>query len=79
MSMAEIEAEMAEAEHKAWDALCRYKFWMFGYWAAIWIHLNRVSGGGRANPFGDLMRFARERHRSPAWSAGQGGVVAAPK
>jgi hypothetical protein len=78
-TMIEINDEMAQAERKAWDALCRYKFWMFGYWAAIWIHLNRVSGGGRPNPFGDLVRFARERHRSPARSAGQGGIVAGPK
>jgi|GEM_PF-4578995 len=27
-----LQAEMDEAEVKAWDALGRYKFQMFGYW-----------------------------------------------
>ena len=32
-----MEHEINDAERKAWDALARYKFWMFGYWAAIWV------------------------------------------
>ena len=31
-----LEAELQEAEEKAWKALAGYKFQMFGYWAAIW-------------------------------------------
>ena len=30
-----LAAELDEAESKATDALSRYKFQMFGYWAAI--------------------------------------------
>ena len=43
--------ELDEAERKAIQALGRYKFQMFGYWAAIWVHLNRIAGGKRPNPF----------------------------
>lgn len=49
-----------DAECKAWDSLARYKFQMFGYWAAIWVHLNRVGGFGRPNPWRDLVKRARE-------------------
>lgn len=58
---AKLEAELEEAEHKAWDSLARYKFQMFGYWAAIWVHLNRVGGFKRPNPFAQLVRDARGR------------------
>ena len=51
--------ELDEAEQKAWDNLSRYKFNMFGYWAAIWVHLNRISGENRANPFKELVKLAR--------------------
>jgi len=30
-----INAALHEAEVKAWEALSRYKFHMFGYWASI--------------------------------------------
>ncbi len=56
-----MELELIEAEEKAWSALARYKFMMFGYWAAIWIHLNRISGKRRQNPFANLVQMAR-RH-----------------
>lgn len=52
--------ELNEAEHKAIDALSRYKFNMFGYWAGIWVHLNRISGLNRPNPFKELVKKARE-------------------
>lgn len=48
-----------EAERKAWDSLARYKFQMFGYWAAIWVHLNRISGEKRPNPWAELVKVAR--------------------
>jgi hypothetical protein len=60
--MDELIAELEEAEKKAWTSLARYKFWMFGYWAAIWVHLNRISGENRSNPWGDLVRLAREKN-----------------
>jgi len=53
-------AELEEAEKKAWDALGHYKFQMFGYWAAIWVHLNRISGLRKSNPWAGLVQLARE-------------------
>ena len=50
--------DLKEAEHKAWDALGRYKFQMFGYWAAIWVHLNRVGGFKEPNPWSGLVKIA---------------------
>ena len=52
--------ELDEAEYKAIDALARYKFQMFGYWAGIWVHLNRISGQNRPNPFRGIVLAARE-------------------
>jgi len=58
-----VEIEIEEAENKAWTALAGYKFMMFGYWAAIWVHLNRISGQKRRpNPFRKLVYFARQRN-----------------
>ena len=56
-----LDAELDEAERKAWDSLGRYKFMMFGYWAGIWVHLNRVNGSRRHNPWKDLVKDARAR------------------
>lgn len=52
--------EMKDAEKKAIDALARYKFWMFGYWAAKWVTLNKISGLKQPNPFKELVYKARE-------------------
>lgn len=57
----ELLKELDEAERKAWDSLSRYKFQMYGYWAAIWVHLNRVGGFNRPNPWAGLVRQAREK------------------
>lgn len=54
-----LEHELAEAETKAWDSLARYKFQMFGYWAAIWVHVNRLGDFKRPNPFSALVKEAR--------------------
>lgn len=54
-----INDEIADAETKAIDSLARYKFTMFGYWAGIWVHLNRISGSKRPNPFRPLVEAAR--------------------
>ena len=54
--------ELDIAERKAWDSLARYKFQMFGYWAAIWVHLNRLSGAKRANPWRELVKTARQNN-----------------
>ena len=58
--MTTLSEEMDVAELKALDALARYKFQMFGYWAAIWVHLNRISGLKRPSPFKDLVKVARK-------------------
>lgn len=65
--IANIEIALKEAEEKAIDSLSRYKFQMFGYWAAIWVHLNRLSGLKRKNPFGLIVgqaRVEKARHGS---------------
>lgn len=59
-----LEDEIAQAEYKAIDALARSSYLQFGYWASIWIHLNRISGGGRPNPFAALVTKAREMRAS---------------
>jgi len=50
---------MAEAERKAIDSLARYKFMQFGYWAAIWVHLNRLAAKRLPNPFAAFVYAAR--------------------
>lgn len=55
--------ELQDAEDKAWDSLRRYKFQMFGYWAAIWVHLNRVQSRvlgtkPHPNPWQNLAKMA---------------------
>lgn len=61
---ATILAELKEAEDKAWDSLSRYKFQMFGYWAAIWVHLNRLGGFKRPNPWKQIVQDARKDRKS---------------
>lgn len=56
-----LEEELNEAERKAWEALARYKFQMFGYWSAIWVHLNRIGNFRRPNPWKLQVALARCR------------------
>ena len=60
-----LEAHLDEAEQKAWESLARYKFQMFGYWAAIWVHLNRIGNFKRPNPWRDVVKLA-QAHGAPA-------------
>jgi len=53
------ETERDMAEQKALDALARYKFQMFGYWAAIWVHMNRMCAEKKPSPFTSLVQSAR--------------------
>lgn len=57
-------ADIKELKQEAWektiDSLSRYKFMMFGYWAAIWVHLNTISEVTEGNPFRSLVEKARE-------------------
>lgn len=57
---AALEADCDDAAAKAIDALARYKFMMFGYWAAIWVHQNRTGRFRRQNPFAPFVALARE-------------------
>ncbi len=54
--------QRAVAEAKAWDSLARYKFLMFGYWAAGWVTANRLLPRElRApSPWRCLVKAARE-------------------
>lgn len=54
-----LEADLIEAERKAWDALARWKFWMFGYHAADCIKIKRRLGRGREPFFKELVEIAR--------------------
>lgn len=58
--MEHIKQAKIEAKHKAIDSLARYKFMMFGYWAAIWTHLNKLDDHKEPNPFAHLVQEARK-------------------
>ncbi len=63
--MREVQQALAkplqEAEENAWESLSGYKFQMFGYWAAIWVHLNRIGSFKRPNPWKGLVDTAKLR------------------
>ena len=59
VSATALDREIQEAATKAIDSLARYKFVMFGYWAGIWVHLNRIEGRRRPSPFKALVMAAR--------------------
>ena len=58
-----LRKHLLDVEHKAWDSLSRYKFQMFGYWAAIWVHLNQIGGFQQPNPWKNLVHIARSQQR----------------
>jgi len=68
--MAPLLAELDEAERKAWQSLARYKFVMFGYWAGVWVHLNRVGKCRRSNPWRGLVHAARHAVEAEGGSNG---------
>lgn len=53
--------DLEEAERKAHKNLALYKFMNFGYWAAIWTHLNRVGNFHRRNPFSAYVKLATKK------------------
>lgn len=55
----ELLPALEEAQINALKALAGYKFMMFGYWAAIWIHLNRAGNFKRPNPFRNYVHLAQ--------------------
>ena len=55
-----LQEHKQEALENAIDSLARYKFMLFGYWAAIWIHLNQIDAEKQPNPFRALVEAARQ-------------------
>lgn len=63
-------AERQEAIDKALDSLSRHKHQMFGYWAAIYVHMNRlcqfdldgVDMHQKQSPFRSLVNQAKRIH-----------------
>jgi hypothetical protein len=54
-----IDVERDIAERKAIASLSRYKFQQFGYWAEVWVHLNRLCEL-KKNPFRELVFLAKK-------------------
>jgi hypothetical protein len=55
-------AELDSAEKDAWRCLAQYKFWMFGYYAARWITINKILRTHRPNPWKEIVQIAKEKH-----------------
>lgn len=51
-------AAREDAKRNAWLCLSKYKFWMFGYYAARWVTLGMFLPRER-NPFAELVRMAQ--------------------
>ena len=49
-----------EAKRKAFASLARYKFYMFGYWAAVWVQMNKLCRIREPNPFCGLVDLAKK-------------------
>lgn len=69
-----IKDKMKEAESKAVDSLARYKFLMFGYWAAQWVNLNKLLEKKQPSPFKGFVKMGRMSRAagvtSDAWAIG---------
>ena len=68
---AEIERKKEVAKTKAITNLGRYKFMNFGYWAAVWVHLNQLSGKKDPSPFRDFVEHARYLQNPKDYSTNQ--------
>lgn len=60
--MMDVRKAREEAKRKALDNLARYKFSNFGYWAAHWVHYNRLlpAPQRQRNPFRELVQLSRQ-------------------
>jgi len=65
----ELLRDLEASERKAWEALAKYKFWMFGYWAADVVRINRRLRLKQPNPFSALVATARSVLRERAYTA----------
>ena len=54
-----LQADKEIAYQKAIDSLAKYKFMMFGYHAAIWVHLNKLDQTNEPNPFSAFVKLAK--------------------
>lgn len=52
-----------EAREKALVALSRSNFLSFGYWAATWSQMNKLSRIRKPNPFSDFVELALKIRR----------------
>lgn len=68
--------EMETAERNAWASLSRYKFLLFGYWAGVWVHLNKIAGDKQSNPWRSLVHIARSEPAASARHVGEAIVDA---
>jgi hypothetical protein len=59
LTQTRLNAQLNEAELKAYKALASYKFIMFGYWAAMWVHLNKLNNIKNPNPFRNLVDMSK--------------------
>jgi hypothetical protein len=59
-TLTRLKEHKQEALENSIDALARYKFMMFGYWSAIWVHLNQIDQDKEGSPFKALVEKARE-------------------
>ncbi len=55
-----LKTDKEVAYQKAIESLAKYKFMMFGYWAAIWVHLNKLDQTNEPNPFSDFVKLAKD-------------------
>jgi len=51
--------ELSAKETAVWESLSKYKFIMFGYYAAVWVTLDRIHRFYQGNPFLDVMKLAK--------------------
>ncbi len=58
--------QINEAEDKAWKALAQGQLICFGYWASLWVYLNKMSQLNRRNPFGPLVELAQQMQEGMA-------------
>ena len=76
-----IRAEYDLAVTKAWDNLARYKFSNFGYWSSRVVFLGqllqRCGEPKPANPFVELVKFARKAREEAEYCETHGGYFCA--
>ena len=61
-SREQLEAYLTDTERKAIASLAANKWLMFGYWAAMGVHLRKVLGLSRtASPFREFADLARSK------------------